>query len=114
MDPPNSTWLLVDKLNRETQKRDPMGSVAISIQIVPLSRAEAEPVGAGRNEPNHSPFLPPPVGRMKFSLNPFVMGAELLGPVLCGKITCCLMCVGILLLMVFCQPVLNLIIALVF
>jgi len=114
MDPPNSTWLAIDKADPKTGKRDPMGSVAISVEIWPQERADADPVGSGRNEPNHNPFLPPPVGRIKFSLNPFVMGSELLGPVLCGKITCCLMCVAVMLLLIFCQPVLNLVIALVF
>jgi hypothetical protein len=71
-------------------------------------------VGAGRNNPNHSPFLPPPVGRLKFSWNPFVLGSELLGPGLCAKLTCCIIFIGFVLLMAFCQPLLNLIIALVF
>ena len=114
MDPPNSTWLAIDKADKKTGKREPMGSVAISVEIWPQERADADPVGSGRNDPNHSPFLPPPVGRIKFSLNPFVMGSELLGPVLCGKITCCLFCIAAVLLLIFCQPVLNLAIALIF
>jgi hypothetical protein len=52
------------------------------------------------------------VGRLKFSWNPFVLGSELLGPGLCAKLTCCIFCLGIILLAAFCQPVLNLLIAL--
>ena len=37
------------------------------------------PVGAARNDPNTNPFLPPPVGRLTFSWNPFVLGSELCG-----------------------------------
>ena len=42
--------------------------------------AELHPVGKGRDEPNMNPYLPPPVGRIKFSLNPFTMLNQLTGP----------------------------------
>lgn len=48
-------------------------------------------VGKGREEPNHSPWCPPPVGRMKFSLNPCTMFAQLVGPKARGKI-CIILC----------------------
>ena len=38
-----------------------------SVQIWPKDKATLMPVGGGRNEPNTNPFLPPPVGRLKFS-----------------------------------------------
>ena len=38
-----------------------------------MSRAKSNPVGKGRTEPNHSPYLPPPTGRISWSLNPFKM-----------------------------------------
>ena len=50
-----------------------MGRVRISMNITPGDLAKANAVGAGRSEPNHSPFLPPPVGRISFSLNPITM-----------------------------------------
>ena len=37
---------------------------------------------------------------------------EILGPAVCGKVMCCLFCAGFVALMIFCQPVLNLFIAL--
>lgn len=36
-------------------------------------RAESNPVGKGRGDPNVSPFCPPPEGRIQLSLNPFKM-----------------------------------------
>jgi hypothetical protein len=35
--------------------------------------AEANKVGEARQEPNVNPFLPPPIGRLSFSLNPLKM-----------------------------------------
>jgi len=49
-------------------------------------------------EPNHSPYLPQPVGRISFSLNPFKMLAQLVGPELRRKIylaCCCLICLAL-------------------
>ncbi|RYH04774.1 hypothetical protein EON65_46530 [archaeon] len=91
-----------------------MGSICYSVQIWPKEKALAMPVGAARTSPNTNPFLPPPVGRMQFSLNPFVMGSELCGPVLCAKIFCCMMCVVFCLLMIFFQPFFNIVINLIF
>lgn len=45
----------------------------MSISLLPKDMAQANPVGYGRAEPNHSPFLPPPFGRLTFSLNPITM-----------------------------------------
>lgn len=50
-----------------------VGKVRISVSIMPGEMAIANPVGGGRSEPNHSPFLPPPIGRISFSMNPFTM-----------------------------------------
>lgn len=49
-------------------KITPMGSICYSIQIWPKDKATVMAVGAARSEPNTNPFLPPPVGRLKFSL----------------------------------------------
>ena len=77
------------------------------MQLVPKDEAEKNKVGTGRSAPNHSPFLPPPTGRLKFSLNPFKMFTALLGPSLCMKIMCCLICVAFVLLMIFAGPMMN-------
>ena len=47
-----------------------MGSLTYSFSIVPKSLAEISKVGKGREEPNHSPWLPPPIGRFEWTLNP--------------------------------------------
>ena len=43
------------------------------MDIIEASRAKTNPVGKGRTEPNHSPYLPPPTGRISWTWNPFKM-----------------------------------------
>ena len=114
IDPPDSDWVHLTKKDHNTDKITPMGSLAISLQIWPKDKANALPSGPARNEPNVNPMLPPPVGRLQWSWNPFVLGSELCGPKLCATFTCCLLAVAFILLMIFCQPFLNIIINLVF
>ena len=56
--------------------------------------------GHGRDEPNTNPTLPKPVGRFKFTLNPFSLLFQLVGPKAYAKVRnfllrvlCCLICV---------------------
>jgi hypothetical protein len=115
IDPDDSAWYHLENRDKnDPTKVTPMGSICYSIQIWPKDKATVMAVGAARSEPNTNPFLPPPVGRLKFSLNPFVMGSELCGPALCAQFFCCLLCVAFILLMIFCQPFLNIIINLIF
>jgi len=37
-------------------------------------------VGDARSEPNHSPTLPPPEGRIKLTANPIEMALQMVGP----------------------------------
>ena len=48
-------------------------SIRIDLRILPGAAAKATEVGKARTEPNMEPYLPPPVGRLQFSLNPFAM-----------------------------------------
>jgi hypothetical protein len=115
IDPDDSAWYhLETKDKNDPTKVTPMGSICYSIQIWPKDKATVMAVGAARSEPNTNPFLPPPVGRLKFSWNPFVLGSELCGPALCAQIFCCLLCIAFIVLMIFCQPFLNIIINLIF
>ena len=41
------------------------------LRIVTAEFAVKSPVGQGRTDPNSEPFLPPPTGRLMFTLNPF-------------------------------------------
>ena len=45
----------------------------IDLRILPMSLAKTKPLGAARENPNMEPHLPPPIGRIEFSLNPFKM-----------------------------------------
>ena len=74
------------------------GKVRLSIDILPMEKALMNEVGGARQEPNHSPFCPPPVGRISFSLNPFKMFMQLVGPAVRRKIYCacfCLVCIAL-------------------
>ena len=81
--------------------------VCVSVEIVSAEVAEKEPVGHGRRAPNRNPRLPPPTGRLKATLNPFVMGSQLCGPKICCYITCVLLIAVFILVSLYCQPVVN-------
>jgi hypothetical protein len=68
--------------------------------------AEACPVGEGRDEPNVDPHLPDPVGRIKWSWNPWTMFCQLVGPEMRCKVCCALCCVLCLALLIFMGPML--------
>lgn len=64
------------------------GKVRIQIDIVDAEYADKNKVGSARDDPNHSPFLPPPTGRLSFSLNPCTMFKQMVGPAVRRKIYC--------------------------
>jgi hypothetical protein len=70
------------------------GRVLISVEVMPQWYADLHPVGKGRGEPNMNPYLPPPVGRIQFTLNPFKMLNQFTGPKFRKKIykTLCWIC----------------------
>lgn len=69
IDPDDSAWYHLENRDKnDPTKVTPMGSICYSIQIWPKDKATVMAVGAARSEPNTNPFLPPPVGRLKFSL----------------------------------------------
>jgi len=105
--PDGSEWIkLYAKAQEEGHEDETVdaGSVALSIEIWPKSKADAQPVGAGRSEPNQNPYCPKPTGRMKLSLNPFEVMFELLGPGLCIKLSCVLCCLFIIALALYMGP----------
>jgi len=112
--PANSEWLTMEKYEHAEGIYLKRGKLCLSINILPKAIADSVPAGFGRTAPNTNPFLPPPAGRLKFTLNPFAMGSQLCGPALCAQFTCCLVCVASVLLMIFCQPVFNFVISLWF
>jgi len=80
------------------------GSIRFSFEILPLEVAKLGLVGQGRSEPNVNPYLPPPVGRIHWSLNPFTMLEQLLGPVARRRLICCCYTLICLTLFVFSAP----------
>jgi hypothetical protein len=84
----DATWLKMSYYNQKKKKLRYRGKLAMSIAIVPEADASSRPAGKGRSEPNSNPYLPPPVGRMTFSLNPFSM-IMLLVP---WEVLCCICC----------------------
>ena len=109
-DPPDSDWLELARMNYAEGKRETMGEICVSIQILPKKVAKTKPAGRGRAAPNTHPYLPPPLGRFQCSWNPFVLGAELCGPKICAYLTCCLVCTAFVALSIFAQPLLNIVI----
>ena len=76
------------------------GRVQVSLELVPVTQAQACPVGEGRSEPNLDPFLPPPVGRFSWTWNPCKLIQQTVGPeyqckavLFCCLAFCLLLCV---------------------
>ena len=93
----NKFWVQLEKQGNKG------GRVLCSIEIVPQWYAERNPVGKGRSEPNINPYLPPPTGRISFTLNPFSMLNQYTGPKFrkkCYKRSCCIILVIYLLCMI--------------
>ncbi|OQS02130.1 hypothetical protein THRCLA_05475 [Thraustotheca clavata] len=111
-DPTDSTWIKMERFNRETNVKEPMGAVCISMELMPKEKAKVQTVGFGRSDPNNSPFLPPPAGRLKFSMNPFYVFNELLGPRICRRVMCVLVFIACGVFMYFAGPIVNLLIVL--
>jgi hypothetical protein len=86
---PDSFWLI-----QKIDGQDEPVKLKLDLRVLPLDVAKGCKVGEARNEPNNSPFLPGPVGRMELSLNPFKMLAQLVGPGVINKIVGVLVCVA--------------------
>ena len=69
------------------------GRVLCAVEVMPMWYAESSCVGKGRDEPNVNPYLPPPTGRISFTLNPVTMINQCVGPKFRKKIyTTCICC----------------------
>ena len=68
------------------------GRVMCSLEILPKNLADLDKVGKGRDNPNVNPYLPPPVGRMEFTLNPFKMMNQCVGPKFRRQCYCYCLC----------------------
>jgi hypothetical protein len=106
-DPPDAKWIKIESVDHKTHTRNYMGEVCVSMELVPMEKAKTQPVGQGRSAPNNSPYLPPPAGRLSFSLNPFKVFNDLLGPSICNRVLCCLCCVAFMVVIYFLAPFIN-------
>jgi len=77
----DSFW--VDMKNREGEEG---GKMRVQITVAPKEYHETNKNAEARTEPNHSPYLPPPVGRIKFSWNPWTMLNQCVAPDVRNKI----------------------------
>ena len=112
--PENAAWLKMYTEYKDGKMcREFAGQVLISVEVVPKIVAEEAPVGLGRSEPNINPQLPDPVGRMKFSLNPFYLLNEIMGPALCRKVFMTCLFIGIIALLIWGGPFLSVVFQLV-
>ena len=76
-----------------TPKDGKLIKVRLDLRIIPGEMAKKAPVGSARSEPNMEPYLPPPVGRIQFSLNPFTMLSQLMSKEFMAKFTSILLVV---------------------
>lgn len=80
-----------DRGTRWTQ----VGKVYVQFELLPQALANARSCGHGRSAPNQYPELPPPVGRVKLSLNPLSNLSALVGPDLARKFCVPLACIAV-------------------
>ena len=86
---------------RATDKEDEkIPSIMLSIDCVTAQEAENSPVGIGRGDPNQNPYLEAPIGRFKFTLNPYGMLSQLVGPQFKKKVGA-MLCILFLLVSLF-------------
>lgn len=91
-------WL--DMMSKEIDKKTKAermvsnGKVRVRIDITTYDYYEKTKIGSGRDEPNNSPNLLPPTGRLHFSLNPLEMYRQLIGKAMRDKIARWL-CIGL-------------------
>ena len=62
------------------QNNERSGRILCSLELLPIWKSKLTPVGLGRKDPNVSPYLPPPMGRFQWSLNPFKLLNQCVGP----------------------------------
>jgi len=91
--PDDRFWLDTRCFNAKTHNMEQKGQIQLGIRLFPQERADACRNGEGRDSPNIAPWLPPPVGRLKFTLNPCKMLNQLVGPAFRRKMWCAICCI---------------------
>ena len=98
-------WVQCYKGRKEvTGKGEKSGRVMCSLEILPKKIADTDIVGKGRDDPNVNPYLPPPVGRIQFTLNPFKMMNQCVGPKFRKKCYFYCLCCLLVIYLIFTLP----------
>ena len=98
-------WVQCYKGRKEaTGKGEKAGRVMCSLEILPKKLADLNVVGKGRDDPNVNPYLPPPVGRIQFTLNPFKMMNQCVGPKFRKKCYFYCLCCLLIIYLIFTLP----------
>mmetsp|Transcript_12511 Transcript_12511/g.21058 ORF Transcript_12511/g.21058 Transcript_12511/m.21058 type:complete len:141 (+) Transcript_12511:1163-1585(+) len=82
---PNRFWVQLKQKDAKG-KLVVMGQVLVQVDVLLKDQAKTNPVGKARDQPNHSPQLPQPEGRMELTMNPMKMFNQLVGPEVRRKI----------------------------
>lgn len=99
----NKFWLHMKEKNKEGQFIK-SGAVLISLEAMPQWKADICKVGLGRDEPNCNPWLPPPFGRFEWSLNPWKIFKQCVGPKMRTKICTIILVIFCLIWLIFMIP----------
>ena len=109
----NSSKLFWNKLTHPKfgDGKEAQAKLKLSIELMHKSEVEKFPAGLARGDPNTNPFLPPPEGRFRWTINPFELLRQVLGNKLCFKLICICCLVGCCAIIIFFGPqlVVNLI-----
>ena len=98
-------WVQCYKGRKEAAGRgEKAGRVMCTLDILPKKIADLNLVGKGRDDPNVNPYLPPPVGRIQFTLNPFKMMNQCVGPKFRKKCYFYCLCCLLIIYLVFTMP----------
>ena len=86
-------WLQL--MNKDKSGQDvKVGQVRMSVEVLPWGQALAIVNGEGRSEPNVEPRLPKPLGRFEFTINPFKLFNQMVGPRIRKRVYAC--CCGLI------------------
>ena len=98
-------WVQCYKGRKEAAGRgEKAGRVMCTLDILPKKIADLNLVGKGRDDPNVNPYLPPPVGRIQFTLNPFKMMNQCVGPKFRKKCYFYCLCCLLIIYLIFTLP----------
>ena len=106
-------WVQCFKGKKEaTGEGEKSGRILCTLDILPKRNADENKVGKGRNEPNINPYLPKPFGRFQFTLNPFKLIEQLVGPKFRRKAFYYCLCCLLIIILLFSGP--NIITSIIF